>query len=57
MKIATSRTKEGLIQLINEYYFSTNCIINEGNTVLNIKLNKVLGEVKQCKKRFIYYAN
>ena len=56
MKICSSPTKEMLLQLINEYYFTTNCIITDEDKVVNTKLNKELGKVKQERKRFIYYA-
>jgi hypothetical protein len=57
MKIATSTTKENLLKLINEYYYSTNYIITDNNEVVNTKLNKVLGFVKENKKRFEYHTN
>ena len=56
MKIATAPTKEKLLKLINEYYYTTNCIITESNEVVNTKLNKTLGVVKQVKGRFEYHA-
>lgn len=56
MKIATSATKERLLILINQYYYTNNCIINEQNEVYNTKLNKKLGVVKIERKRFVYYA-
>lgn len=56
MKVASSGTKEGLLKLINEFYFTNNCVINEDDTVTDTKLNKVVGEVKQEKRKFIYYA-
>ena len=54
MKIASSNTKEGLLKLINQYYYSTNCIITEANEVVNTKLNKTLGRVEEKGKRFNY---
>ena len=56
MKIASSPTKENLLKLINEFYFTTNCIISESNEVINTKLNKTLGMVKESKKRFEYHS-
>ena len=56
MKIAKSSTKEGLLKLINEYYYTTNCIITESNEVVNTKLNKTLGMVKEVKQGFKYHA-
>ena len=55
MKIASSKTKEGLLKLINEYYYTTNCIITESNELVNTKLNKTLGMIKETKKGFEYY--
>ena len=54
MKIASSDTKENLLKLINKYYYTTNCIIQEDNHVLNTKLNKTLGRVEVKGKRFNY---
>ena len=56
MKIASSPTQERLLKLINEYYFTTNCIIDNDNKVINTKLNKILGEVKKEKNKFVYYS-
>ena len=52
MKIASSNTKEGLIKLINQYYYTTNCTITEANQV--VQLNKTLGRVEEKGKRFNY---
>ena len=52
MKIASSDTKEGLIKLINQYYYTTNCTITEANQV--VQLNKTLGRVEEKGKRFNY---
>ena len=57
MKIASSPTKERLNIIINEFYYTKNCIINENNEVINTKLNKKLGYVKNVKNRFIYFTN
>ena len=54
MKIASSNTKEGLLKLINQYYYTTNCIIREDNQVVNTKLNKTLGRVEVKGKQFNY---
>ena len=56
MKIAKSKTKEGLTKLINEYYYSTNCVITDSNEVVNTKLNKTLGIVKLVGGAFEYHA-
>ena len=56
MKIAKSDTKDGLLKLINEFYYTQNCIITESNEVINTKLNKTLGTVKETKKGFEYHA-
>jgi hypothetical protein len=56
MKIATAPTKERLLTLINQFYYTSNCIINESNEVINTKLNKTLGMVKESKKRFEYHS-
>lgn len=56
MKIAKSRTKEGLLKLINEFYFTNNCIITEANEVVNTKLNKTLGVVKFVRGAYEYHA-
>lgn len=57
MKIASALTKDRLLSLINEFYYTKNCIINENDEVFNIKLNKKLGNVKNVKNRFIYFTN
>ena len=56
MKIASAPTKERLLKLINEFYYTTNCIITDDNDVVNTKLNKTLGTVKETKKRFEYHT-
>lgn len=55
MKIASAPTKESLLKLINEYYFTNNCIITESNEVVNTKLNRTLGMIKEKKGRFEYH--
>lgn len=50
------RNKREFVKLINEFYFTSNCIITDENKVVNTKLNKELGEVKQERKRLVYYA-
>lgn len=37
--MATSPTREGLQKLVNEFYFSTNYIINNDNKLDNINLS------------------
>lgn len=54
MKIASSNNKENLLKLINEYYYTTNCIINENNEVYNTKLNKLLGNVIFKHGKYIF---
>ena len=54
MKIASSDTKENLLKLINKYYYTENCIIQEDNQVVNTKLKKTLGKVEVKGKRFNY---
>lgn len=56
MKIAKSKTKESLLKLINEFYFTSNCIITEANEVVNTKLNKTLGVVKFVRGAYEYHA-
>ncbi len=56
MKIASAPNKERLLTLINQFYYTSNCIINESNEVINTKLNKTLGMVKETKKRFEYHS-
>ncbi len=56
MKVAKSKTKEGLLKLINEYYYTTNCIITDSNGVVNTKLNKTLGIVKLVRGAYEYHA-
>lgn len=56
MKVVSAPTQERVLKLINEFYFTTNCIIDENNKVLNTKLNRILGEVKKEKSRFVYYS-
>lgn len=57
MKVCSSPSKEGVLNLINEFYCTTNCIITDENKVVNAKLNRELGEVKQERKKFVYYAS
>ena len=54
MLLATSPTKKGLLQLINEYFYTNNCIITDDNKVFNTKLNRVLDGYKiiEVKNRF-----
>ena len=56
MKVASASTKERLTKLINDYYFTTSCIINDNNEVWNTKLNKKLGKVEFKRSTFIYYC-
>lgn len=56
MKIAKSKTKEGLTKLVNEFYFTNNCIITDSDEVVNTKLNKTLGIVKLVRGAFEYHA-
>ena len=56
MKIAKSKTKEGLTKLVNEFYFTNNCIITDSDEVVNTKLNKTLGIVKLVSGAFEYHA-
>lgn len=57
MKIAKSKTKDGLLKLINEYYYTTNCIITDSDEVVNTKLNKTLGVVKFVRGAYEYHTN
>ena len=54
MLLATSPSKKRLLQLINEYFCTNNCIITDDNKVFNTKLNRVLDGYKiiQVKNRF-----
>ena len=54
MLLATSPTKKRLLQLINEYFYTNNCIITDDNKVFNTKLNRVLDGYKiiEVKNRF-----
>ena len=38
--IATSKTRQGLEKLINEFFFSKHWILNKDLTLFNTKLNK-----------------
>ena len=53
--IATAPTKERLLKIIADFHCSENCIISEGNRVINTKLQKELGEVKEKGKRYQYW--
>jgi len=57
MKVASSKNKENLLKLINQYYYTTNCIITDSNQVVNTKLNKVSGNVKETKRGVEYHTN
>ena len=54
MLLATSPTKKRLLQLINEYFYTNNCIITDDNKVFNTKLNRILDGYKiiEVKNRF-----
>ena len=61
-KLASSATKEGLEQLINEFYFSKNYKITEDNLLSNDllseeKLQQVNNQVgvKKNKNRWVFY--
>lgn len=56
MKVAKSKDKESLLKLINEYYYTTNCIITDSNEVVNTKLNKTLGIVKLVRGAYEYHV-
>ena len=49
--IASAGDKENLEKLINEFYFSENCVITENNEVYNKKLDKILEGVKVVYSR------
>ena len=52
--IASSGTEEGLMKLINQYYYSQHYIIKDGKA-FNTKLNIFRGEVKKHKNRFKFF--
>lgn len=58
--IMSAPTREELEQMINEYYYTTNCIISDDNTsVINKKTGKVWNkdngyEVRQTKRRWAF---
>lgn len=58
--IMSAPTREELEQMINEYYYTTNCIISDDNTsVINKKTGKVWNknngyEVRQTKHRWAF---
>jgi len=54
-KICSSPTIEGLTKLINEYYYSTTCYI-ENMQVFNRNGLIKNGIVKQAKGKYIYYT-
>ena len=61
-KLASSGSKDGLEQLINEFYFSKNYIITEDNLLFNDllseeKLQKINSQVgiKKVKNRWIFF--
>ena len=61
-KLASSATKEGLEQLINEFYFSKNYKITEDNLLSNDllseeKLQRINNQVgvKKIRNRWVFY--
>lgn len=57
MLVATAPTKDRLLKLIKDFYYSDNILITDDNKVFNSKLNKELGIVTNTKKRFQYLSN
>lgn len=57
MLVATAPTKDRLLKLIKDFYYSDNILITDDNKVINSKLNKELGIVTNTKKRFQYLTN
>jgi len=56
MKIATSGTREGIIKIVNEYFFSSNYVLREVDGRLfaaNEKTGKLL-PIQHKKGRFIF---
>jgi len=55
MKICSAANEENLIKLINSYYYSSSCRI-ENDLVYN-GLNKNVGHIERLKGKLIYYSN
>ena len=56
MLICSAPTKENLVKLINEFYFSENYVITEDNKVYNTKLDKFIdGGIIEFKRNRYYY--
>jgi len=55
MKICSAPNEENLLKLINSYYYSSSCRI-ENDLVYN-GLNKNVGHIVRKKGRLIYYSN
>lgn len=53
--VASSKTEAGLAKLINEFYFSTNYIIKDGQAY-NTKLEIYRGRVEVKKGRYKFYV-
>jgi hypothetical protein len=56
MKICSANTQERILELIKQYYYSENIVI-ENNIVRNTKLDKTLGKVICKKNRYIFETN
>jgi len=55
MKICSAPNEERLLNLINTYYYSSSCRI-ENDLVYN-GLNKNVGRIERLKGKLIYYSN
>lgn len=56
MKICSSGNKEKLQVLINKFYCSENCVINDNNEVYNTKLNRRIGFVVYKRGTYTYHG-
>lgn len=55
IKVCSSPTKDGILNMIKKFYFSENIEMWENFEVWNTKLNRQVGIIKLRKGRYIYF--
>lgn len=53
--IGSSFSKESILQMVNDYFFTKDVVLKDDNTFYNTKLDRVVGyyEVKKNRHRFL----
>lgn len=54
-KICSSGTIEGLVKLINQYYFSSYWTVGENLEAYNTKLLKTAGKIELKRNKYTFY--